>query len=66
MTDWMNEWRTRQIDKIMIQLKTEENMGHRGSKKVKADWGWQGQETGETFPLPWGGGEEQRSRGGTL
>lgn len=50
----------------MIQLKTEENMGHRGSKKVKADWGWQAKETRESFPMPWDWGEEQGSCSGTL
>lgn len=56
--EWVNEWMNHlcwQINIIMIQSKTEENMGHHGSKKVKADWGWQGEETQESFPLPWGG-----------
>lgn len=43
----MDEWRTGQINIIMIHLKTAVNMGHCGSKKAKTDWGWQGKETQE-------------------
>lgn len=50
----------------MVQLKTKENMGHRGSKKVKSDWGWQERDTQESFTLPRGGGEQQRSCSGML
>ena len=39
----------------MIQLKTEVNTGHHGSKKVKADWGGSVE---ESFLLPWDGGGE--------
>lgn len=54
ISQWMNEWRARQINIIMSQLNTELNTGYHRSEKTRAGWGRQGEETRESFPLPLG------------